>query len=239
MKADMGIPHFALEFGPRHQRRHRVDDQNVDRARAHQRIRNFKRLLTSVRLGNQQFVNVHAKLARIDRVKRVFGIDKRTIAAVLLRLSHRMQRQRRLARGFGAIDLDDPALGESPDAKPDIEPERSGRDRLNIDHRLALAKLHHRALAKRLFNLANGSFKRLGLVIILHFQVHHDSSHVSPPSCTAAEPCPCGNSPWGNSPRERLRSGGHRLSRARMIQIRTGHLYGYNSVNRRHPMTMR
>jgi hypothetical protein len=48
-----------------------------------------------------------------------------------------MQRQRRLARAFGAVDLDDPALGQAADAQRDVEAERAGRGRLDIGHGLS------------------------------------------------------------------------------------------------------
>jgi hypothetical protein len=50
------------------------------RARTHQRVGDFQRLFAGVGLGDQQFVpDVHAQLAGIDRVQRVFGIDKAAV----------------------------------------------------------------------------------------------------------------------------------------------------------------
>jgi hypothetical protein len=43
-----------------------------------------------------------------------------------------MQRQRRLARAFRPVDLDDPALGQAADAERDVEPQRAGRGRLDV-----------------------------------------------------------------------------------------------------------
>jgi hypothetical protein len=47
----------------------------------------------------------------------------------------------------GAEDLDDAAARQAADAERDVEPERAGRDRLDL-HRFARAELHRRALAE-------------------------------------------------------------------------------------------
>ena len=52
----------------------------------------------------------------------MFGIDERRGAAVLLRLGDGVKRQRRLARAFRTIDLDDPAARQAADPQRDIEP---------------------------------------------------------------------------------------------------------------------
>ena len=66
-----------------------IDDQNVDRAGAHQRIDDLQRLLAGIRLRNQQVFQIDAKLAGIDRIKRMFGIDKGADAALLLGFGNR------------------------------------------------------------------------------------------------------------------------------------------------------
>ena len=43
-----------------------------------------------------------------------------------LRFGYNMQRERRFARAFRAIDFDDPALGQAANAERDIEPQRAG-----------------------------------------------------------------------------------------------------------------
>ena len=156
----MGITHLTLQFGPWHQRRDGVDDKNIDGTGPHKRVGNLKRLFTGVRLRDQQLVNINAKLAGIGRVERVFSIDEGTVATVLLRLGNSVQRQRCLARGFRAVDLDDPAFRKPADTKANVQTERAGRDGLNIHDRFALPELHHRALAERLLDLADGRLER-------------------------------------------------------------------------------
>jgi hypothetical protein len=56
------VAHLAFDFRLRRQRRDRVDDHDVDRAGAHQHVRDFQRLLARVRLRDQQLLHVHAEL---------------------------------------------------------------------------------------------------------------------------------------------------------------------------------
>jgi hypothetical protein len=110
-----------------------------------------------------KLVEVDPELPGIARIERVLGIDEGTDAAALLRFRHRMQRQRRLARGLRPVDLDHPAARQAADAQRDIEAERAARNRFDIDH-LVLPELHHRALAEGPVDLAEGGFERLLLV---------------------------------------------------------------------------
>ena len=81
----MGVAHVAFELGARHQRRHRVDRDHVERAAADQRLGDLQRLLARVRLRDEQVVDVDADVARVDRIERVLGVDQRRHAARALR----------------------------------------------------------------------------------------------------------------------------------------------------------
>ena len=98
LHARQRIAHLALKFRPRRQCRDRIDDKNVDSAGSDQRVGNFQRLLAGVGLGDQKVVEIDPKLAGIDGIERVLGIDKGADAATALRLGHRMKRQCRLSR---------------------------------------------------------------------------------------------------------------------------------------------
>ena len=163
LQARLAVAHLAIDFGARRQRRNGIDDEHVDRAGADQSIGDFKRLLACIGLGDQQLVEIDAKLAGIDGIERMFGVDEGTDAAQLLRFGDDMQRQRRLAGGFRAINLDHPATRQTADAKRDIEPERPRRNGLDFNRR-ALAEAHDRALAEGALDLGYGSVERLGLV---------------------------------------------------------------------------
>ena len=89
----MAVAHFPFEFGARHQGGDAIDHENIDRVRAHQRVGDFERLLASIGLGNQEFVDIDAEFASIARVERMFGIDEGADAAGFLRLRDHMERQ--------------------------------------------------------------------------------------------------------------------------------------------------
>ncbi len=97
----MRVADFAFDFRFRRQRRDGVDDDNVNRAGARQRVTDFQRLLAGIRLRTQQVVDIHAQLARIDRIQRVFRIDERTGFTFALRCGDNLQRQGGFTGGFG------------------------------------------------------------------------------------------------------------------------------------------
>ena len=150
----MGIAHLAFDFGLGSQRRDGIDDDDVDRAGAHQHVRDLERLLARVGLGNEEFVDVDAELLGVCRVEGVFCIDKSGRATGLLRLGNDLQRQRRLARGFGSVDLDDAPLGQAADTQRNIQTDRARRNGLDVPGCLAVSHAHDRALTELFFDLA-------------------------------------------------------------------------------------
>ena len=159
----MGIAHFALYFGARHHGRHRVNDNGVDGARAHQRLANFQRLFAGVWLRDKQRVNIHPKGLGVHRVQRVLYVNEGHLAAALLRLGNAVKGQRRLARRFRPVNFHHTAAGQAADAKGQIERERAGGDCVHL-HGDVLPQLHNGALAKLLFNLAQRGLQRTFLV---------------------------------------------------------------------------
>jgi hypothetical protein len=75
-----------------------------------------------------------------------------------------MQRQRRLARAFRPVDLDDAALRQATDTERDVEAERARRNRLDLDDILVRPELHDRALAERPLDLRQRRVERLAFV---------------------------------------------------------------------------
>ena len=53
VQTDKAVAHLALDLRARHQRRDGVDHDDVDRAGAHERLGDLKRLLAGVRLGDE------------------------------------------------------------------------------------------------------------------------------------------------------------------------------------------
>ena len=80
----------------------RVDDDDVDGARAHERVGDLERLLAGVGLRDQQVLDLDAELLGVARVERVLGVDEGADAALLLGLGDDVQRERRLARAIPA-----------------------------------------------------------------------------------------------------------------------------------------
>jgi hypothetical protein len=116
-----------------------------------------------VGLRDQKLVDVYAELAGIDWIERMLGIDEGADAALLLCLGHAMQRQRGLAGRFRPENLDHPPPRQTADTERNIQPERTGRDRFDLDP-VALAELHDRAFAKLALDLGERGGQRLRLI---------------------------------------------------------------------------
>jgi hypothetical protein len=164
LQTGLAVAHLAFKFGARHQRRDRIDHQNIDSAGAHQGIGDLERLLAGVGLRDQKVVDIDTKLSRIDRVERVFRVDKSTGAAFLLSFGKAVQRQRGFARRFRAVNLDDPAARQATNAQRDVEAQRAGRNRLDVHRLHVLAEPHDRALAETALDLGQGGIQRLRFV---------------------------------------------------------------------------
>ena len=66
-RPDVRVAHLAFDLGLGRERGDRVDDDDVDRARAHQHVGDLERLLAGVGLRDQQLVDVDAELLRVLR----------------------------------------------------------------------------------------------------------------------------------------------------------------------------
>src|SRR6516162_3817394 len=164
LQAGLAVAHFAFELGAWNERRDRIDDQHVDRARAHQRIGDFERLLAGVGLGDQEIVDVDAELSRVDRVERVFGVDEGADAALLLRFRQTMQRERGFAGGFRPVDFDHAAARQAANSERNVEAERAGGDGLHVHRLVVLAEPHDRALAEIALDLRERGIEGLRFI---------------------------------------------------------------------------
>ena len=151
------VAHLTFKLGARHERGNRVDHQHVDRTGAHKRVGDFKRLFAGIRLGNQKVVDIHAKLAGIDRIKSMLGIDEGADATLLLGFRDGVKRKRGLAGRFRTINFDHPATRQAADTKSNVEPQRARGNSLNIHGLVVLAELHDGALAELTLDLAQRS----------------------------------------------------------------------------------
>src|SRR5690606_12759722 len=151
--SDVRFTHLALDLGLGHERGDRVDHDDVDRARADEHVHDLERLLTRVRLRDEQGVGVDAELLGVLGVERVLGVDERGDATVLLRVRDRVQRDRRLARGLGAVHLDDASARQAADAERDVERDRARGDDLDGSTPV-VAEAHDRPLAELAVDLS-------------------------------------------------------------------------------------
>ena len=63
LETDMRIAHIAFDLGAGHQRGDRVDHDDVDGVRAHQRLADLERLLAGIGLRDEQIIDIDAAAA--------------------------------------------------------------------------------------------------------------------------------------------------------------------------------
>jgi len=98
-------------------------------------------------LDSPQFVDVDADSLGIGRVERMFRVHKGADTSLCLFLGNDVERQSRLARTLGPVDLYDAAAGYAPHAQRNIQTKAAGWDGFN--HQLSgVAQLHYGAIAK-------------------------------------------------------------------------------------------
>src|SRR5690554_1992869 len=154
------VAHITFDFGLGRERRHRVDNDEVDGGRAHQRVGDFESLLARIGLGDQQVFKVDAQLRSVLNIKRMLGVDKGARTAQLLHFGNDLKRERGFARRFRAVDFNDSPPWQAADAQRNIEPQRAGGHHLYVVLDLVVAITHDRTLAELLFNLGQGGGER-------------------------------------------------------------------------------
>ena len=135
--------------------------------------------------GTAAFVDAEHALDPVYAKKLGVNIDERRGAAALLRFGDHVERERGLARAFRTVDFDHAAARQAADAECDVEPERAGRDDLDL-HGFLGAQTHRRALAEGAVDLRERGVERLLPVVgcgchagVDHFQIsgHRICSH--------------------------------------------------------------
>ena len=132
LQAHEAVAHLAFDLGARRERGHRVDGDDVERAAADEHLGDLEGLLAVVGLGDQQIVDVDADGLRRRGVHGVLGVDEGRHAAEALCLGDEVIDQGRLARRFGAEDLDDATARDAADAERDVEGQRARWARLRM-----------------------------------------------------------------------------------------------------------
>ena len=133
LQADVTIAHFALDFGLGHERRNRVDDDEVDRAGAHEDLHDLERLLAGIGLGDEQILDVDAELLGVLDVERMLGVDVCRHTAGPLHVGGEMEREGGLAGGLRAVDLGDASARNAADADGGIEVDGAGGNGGHLD----------------------------------------------------------------------------------------------------------
>ena len=163
LQTDVAVAHLAFDFGLGHECRDGVDDDDVEGPGADEHIGDLERLLTGVRLGDEELIGVDAELLRILRVEGVLSIDEPGDSAGLLCVCDGVESHGRLTGGFRTVDLDDATARQTADAQSDVESDRTGRDGGDgLTH--TVAEAHDRALAVIAIDLAHCGFECLRLV---------------------------------------------------------------------------
>ena len=91
----------------------------------------------------------------------MLGVDECDDTSHGLRLSQNLERECGLARGLGAIDLDDAATGHATNAQGGIERKRPCGDGLNFQAGAVITVAHDGALTELLLYLLGSDLERL------------------------------------------------------------------------------
>ena len=153
LKSDVRIAHVALKLRLGNQRGNGVDNDNIYRAAPHERLRNIERLFAAVGLRDIELVHLNAKAFGINRIERMFRIDKHAHALILLRLRNYVERKGGLTGGLRAIDLNDPSARHAAYAQRRIKLDAAGGNGLDLNPGRGIVHEHDSALSVLLFNL--------------------------------------------------------------------------------------
>ena len=151
LQTHVGIAHFPFNFRPGHQRRHRVHHHHIDGRRPHQLINHFEAHFSGIRLGDEQFVNVHPQRLGIERIEGVFRIHKGRHPTRFLYLGDGMEGDGGFPGTLWAIDFNHAAFGQTT-PQGQIQGERPGRDGFDL-HPAGFAQTHNRPFAIVALNL--------------------------------------------------------------------------------------
>ena len=160
----MGIAHLALDLRLGNECGNGVDDDDVQAPRADEHVGDLEGLLTGVRLGDEEVVGINPQSLGVDGVERVLGVDEGGIPPGLLGAGHGVERNGRLTRGLGPVDLDDAPAGQAPDPQGDVEGGRTGGDDGHGRTRV-ISQSHDGALTEGLVDLGERGGQGLGAVL--------------------------------------------------------------------------
>ena len=122
----MGVAHIAVNLGTRNEGRYRIDHNDIYSAGTNQHIHNFECLFPSIGLRHQEGICVNAEFSSIDRIERMFSINKRRNTARFLHIRYSVQSDSGLTGRFRTINFDHTAAGQSADTESSIQSDSAG-----------------------------------------------------------------------------------------------------------------
>src|ERR687889_833562 len=141
----MRVAHLSLDLSPRYEGRHRVYNDDVEGAGAHEGIRYLQGLFAVIRLGKVEVLEVNPDSLGVGRVEGVLGVDEGGEAPCFLRLGDNVQGEGRLAARLRTEDLHDATPWEATDTEGDVQGQGARRDASDA-LALLVAHAHYRTL---------------------------------------------------------------------------------------------
>jgi hypothetical protein len=141
------VAHLPVEFGLGDEGGDGVEDDDVDRVGADERLHDVEGVFTGIGLGDEQVIEIYPDDAGVFRVECMFDVDEGGEPAFFLGLGDHAQTEGRLTGGFRSVDLDDAALGQAADAEGEIHGEGAGGEGLDL-HLGVGAETHDGAVAE-------------------------------------------------------------------------------------------
>ena len=132
MEAHFAVAHIAFNLCLGRQSRNGVNDNEVNGARTNQVVGNFQRLLTVVRLGNNQVLRIYTQFLCVETVKRVLCINEGCDTACFLRFRDGVEGEGSLTRRFWSIDFNHTTAGIATDTEGHIQAQRARRNHFHF-----------------------------------------------------------------------------------------------------------
>ena len=149
------VAHFTVDFGLGHEGSYRVDDDDVDGTGTYEGFGDVQGLLTGVGLRDEERLDIDAQLAGVHGIKGVFGVDEGGYTAKLLGFGNGVEGEGSLTGGFGSVNLDDTAAGETAYAEGHVQLDTARRDDGDFFDGLA-TESHDRTFPVVLLDLGDG-----------------------------------------------------------------------------------
>ena len=171
----MAVSHISLNLLSWNKSSHRVNYNDINRSGAHHGLCDLKRLISAVRLGNIQFININADIFRINRIQCMLCINKPGNSASFLYFRNHVESHRRLTAGFRPVNLNHTTFRNPSESQRKIQAQTARGNSLNRNMRTGISKPHHRAFSEILFQLGDRRIQRFFLFFVHICTICHKS----------------------------------------------------------------